>query len=145
MRTVQIYSPKDTGFLGIEPQLNFPHPLGQEWKNMDTGLVALGPGDTVAWCGGLWPGWKLALILAKPKPLFAGTWLGSSCIGCGSPSSRPGSRRFKSSLRELAHIRAPRQKTSLPKRSGLKELKPNVLIYKDAIPSGLTKTVRIEW
>ena len=49
MRTIQIYSPKDAGFVAIEPQLNFPDPLGQEWKSMNTGLVTLEPGDTVAW------------------------------------------------------------------------------------------------
>jgi galactose mutarotase-like enzyme len=49
MRTIQIYSPKDAAFVAIEPQFNFPDPLGHEWKSMNTGLVTLEPGDTVNW------------------------------------------------------------------------------------------------
>ncbi|HEV2483958.1 MAG TPA: aldose 1-epimerase [Terracidiphilus sp.] len=59
MRTVQIYSPKDAGFVAIEPQFNFPDPLGQEWKDMNTGLVTLEPGATAMW--------HVRLELFRPK------------------------------------------------------------------------------
>ena len=49
VHTIQIYSPKDAGFVAIEPQINFPHPLGKEWKNVDTGLVTIEPGATAVW------------------------------------------------------------------------------------------------
>jgi galactose mutarotase-like enzyme len=59
MHTVQVYSPKDAGFVAIEPQFNFPDPLGQEWKNINTGLVTLDPGATAAW--------HVRLELFRPK------------------------------------------------------------------------------
>jgi aldose 1-epimerase len=59
MHTVQVYSPKDAGFVAIEPQFNFPDPLGQEWKNMNTGLVTLDPGATAVW--------HVRLELFRPK------------------------------------------------------------------------------
>jgi aldose 1-epimerase len=59
MRTVQIYSPKDAEFIAIEPQFSLPHPLGQEWKDMNTGLVTLEPGATAVW--------HVRLELFRPK------------------------------------------------------------------------------
>lgn len=49
IHTIQVYSPKDSSFVAIEPQLNFPDPLGDEWKGMDTGLATLQPGASVVW------------------------------------------------------------------------------------------------
>ncbi len=63
MRTIQIYSPKNAPFVAIEPQFNFPDPLGHEWKSMNSGLVTLEPGDTVAW--------HVRLELFKPRALRA--------------------------------------------------------------------------
>ncbi len=49
IRTVQIYSSKDAPFVAIEPQFNFPDPLGKEWKGMNTGLMTLSPGKSAVW------------------------------------------------------------------------------------------------
>ncbi len=49
IHTVHLYSPKDGGFAAIEEQFNFQDPFGKEWKGMDTGMVALEPGESVTW------------------------------------------------------------------------------------------------
>ncbi|HTZ56482.1 MAG TPA: aldose 1-epimerase [Acidobacteriaceae bacterium] len=49
IRTVQVYSPKNTTFVAIEPQFNYVDPFGKEWKGMDTGMVTLRPGQSVTW------------------------------------------------------------------------------------------------
>jgi aldose 1-epimerase len=49
IQTVQIYSPKSDSFVAIEDQFNYPDPWGAEWKGMDTGMVPLGPGQSVTW------------------------------------------------------------------------------------------------
>jgi len=49
INTVHLYSPKNGGFAAIEEQFNFQDPFGKEWKGMDTGMVALGVGESVVW------------------------------------------------------------------------------------------------
>jgi aldose 1-epimerase len=49
INTVHLYSPKNNTFAAIEEQYNFQDPFGEEWKGMDTGLVALRPGELTTW------------------------------------------------------------------------------------------------
>jgi aldose 1-epimerase len=49
IKTVHLYSPKNNTFAAIEEQFNFQDPFGEEWKGMDTGMVALRPGESVTW------------------------------------------------------------------------------------------------
>jgi galactose mutarotase-like enzyme len=49
IKTVHLYSPKNNSFAAIEEQFNFQDPFGKEWKGMDTGMVALKPGESVMW------------------------------------------------------------------------------------------------
>lgn len=58
IKTVQVYSPKPTTFVAVEPQFNYVDPFGSEWKGMDTGMVTLRPGQSVTW--------KVRLALFKP-------------------------------------------------------------------------------
>jgi aldose 1-epimerase len=58
IHTIQVYSPKDGSFIAVEPQTNFPDPLGKEWGDMDTGFRTLQHGESVTW--------KVRLELFKP-------------------------------------------------------------------------------
>jgi aldose 1-epimerase len=49
IQTLQVYSPKNSAFVAIEDQFNYPDPWGAEWKDIDTGMVALRPGQSVTW------------------------------------------------------------------------------------------------
>jgi galactose mutarotase-like enzyme len=49
IKTMQVYSPLDKDFVAIEPQFNFPDPYGSEWKNTNTGMVLLKPGESTTW------------------------------------------------------------------------------------------------
>jgi aldose 1-epimerase len=49
IHTIQVYSPQQSSFVAIEPQFNFPDPLGSEWKDMDTGLATVEPGHSATW------------------------------------------------------------------------------------------------
>lgn len=49
IKTITVYAPKDRAFAAIEPQINFPDPFGKEWKDMDTGMVVLEPGQSATW------------------------------------------------------------------------------------------------
>lgn len=49
IKTITVYAPKDRAAVAIEPQINFPDPFGKEWKEMDTGMVILQPGQSVTW------------------------------------------------------------------------------------------------
>jgi galactose mutarotase-like enzyme len=60
IKTMTVYAPKDRAAVAIEPQLNFPDPFGKQWKNMDTGMVTLQPGQSVTWKV------RLELISAQP-------------------------------------------------------------------------------
>jgi aldose 1-epimerase len=46
IQTIHVYSLKNSTFAAIEEQFNF---FGAEWKEMDTGMVPLEPGDNVTW------------------------------------------------------------------------------------------------
>jgi aldose 1-epimerase len=59
IKTVHVYSPKNNTFVAIEEQFNFQDPFGREWKGMDTGMVALQPGESVTW--------RVRLELFTPK------------------------------------------------------------------------------
>jgi aldose 1-epimerase len=58
IKTVQIYSPQGREFVAVEEQFNFVDPFGKEWKEMDTGMVTLHPGESTTW--------KLRLHLFTP-------------------------------------------------------------------------------
>jgi len=49
IRTVQAYAPPTKQFVAIEEQFNFGDPFGKEWGSMNTGMVTLEPGNSVAW------------------------------------------------------------------------------------------------
>jgi len=49
IQTVQIYSPQGRNFVAVEDQFNYVDPFGSEWKGIDTGMVALAPGQSVSW------------------------------------------------------------------------------------------------
>lgn len=49
IKTVQAYAPPTKEFVAIEEQFNFGDPFGKEWRGMDTGMVALKPGQSVTW------------------------------------------------------------------------------------------------
>jgi galactose mutarotase-like enzyme len=49
IKSIQVYSPPDKNFVALEPQFNLPDPYGSEWKNTDTGMVLLQPGQSVSW------------------------------------------------------------------------------------------------
>ena len=49
IRSMQVYSPPDKDFVAIEPQFNLPDPYGSEWKDANTGMVLLKPGESTTW------------------------------------------------------------------------------------------------
>lgn len=49
IRTIQVYSPKETTFVAVEDQFNYVDPFGKQWKGMDTGMVTLRPGQSATW------------------------------------------------------------------------------------------------
>jgi galactose mutarotase-like enzyme len=49
IRAIQVYSPVNKSFIALEPQFNYGDPFGKEWKNSDTGMVTLSPGESVTW------------------------------------------------------------------------------------------------
>ena len=49
IKSIQVYSPLDKSFVAIEPQFNLPDPYGSEWKNANTGMVLLKPGESTTW------------------------------------------------------------------------------------------------
>jgi aldose 1-epimerase len=49
IKSIQVYSPPDKSFVAIEPQFNLPDPYGSEWKDADTGMVLLKPGESTTW------------------------------------------------------------------------------------------------
>jgi aldose 1-epimerase len=49
IQTLHLWSAKDDTFCAIEEQYNYMDPFGPEWKDMDTGLVTLKPGESTQW------------------------------------------------------------------------------------------------
>lgn len=49
IKTVQVYSPQGKNFVAVEDQFNFVDPFGKEWKEMNTGMVTLHPGQSTTW------------------------------------------------------------------------------------------------
>jgi galactose mutarotase-like enzyme len=49
IKAIQAYAPPAKQFVAIEEQFNFGDPFGKEWKNIDTGMVTLKPGQSVTW------------------------------------------------------------------------------------------------
>ena len=49
IKTVQFYAPKDKPFVALEEQFNFGDPFSKVWKEMDTGMVTLAPGQSTTW------------------------------------------------------------------------------------------------
>jgi aldose 1-epimerase len=49
IQTLHLWSAKDDTFCAIEEQYNYMDPFGPQWKDMDTGLVTLKPGESTEW------------------------------------------------------------------------------------------------
>jgi len=50
IRAMCVTAPESANFVSIDPQFNYPDPLGPEWtKESDTGMVVLGPGQSTRW------------------------------------------------------------------------------------------------
>jgi aldose 1-epimerase len=50
VKAVQVYAPPDQAFVVVEPQFNLADPFGAAWPaDVDTGMVRLAPGDSVAY------------------------------------------------------------------------------------------------
>ncbi len=50
IKAMRVAAPANEDYVSIEPQFNFPDPLGREWaKDADTGMVVLQPGKTTEW------------------------------------------------------------------------------------------------
>jgi aldose 1-epimerase len=49
IKSIQVYAPPGKNFVAIEPQFNLPDPYSKDWGNTDTGMVLLGPGQSVYW------------------------------------------------------------------------------------------------
>jgi aldose 1-epimerase len=59
IKSIQVYSPLDKDFVAVEPQFNLPDPYGKEWKDTNTGMVLLKPGQSTTW--------RVRLELFKPE------------------------------------------------------------------------------
>lgn len=47
LRAIQVYAPPDSGFIALEPQLNWVDPFGTQWgPDVDTGMAILQPGES---------------------------------------------------------------------------------------------------
>jgi len=49
IKTAQFYAPKDKPFVALEEQYNFGDPFSSVWKDMNTGMVTLTPGQSTTW------------------------------------------------------------------------------------------------
>ena len=49
IQAIQVYSPVNKSFVALEPQFNYGDPFGKEWKDSNTGMVTLAPGESVTW------------------------------------------------------------------------------------------------
>ena len=50
IKAMCVAAPAHGDFVSIDPQFNYPDPLGREWdKDVDTGLVVLQPGQSTQW------------------------------------------------------------------------------------------------
>lgn len=50
IKAIRVYAPSNAGFVSINPTMNYDDPFGREWpKDEDTGMVILGPGQSVQW------------------------------------------------------------------------------------------------
>jgi aldose 1-epimerase len=50
IKAMHVVAPADGDYVSIEPQFNYPDPLGREWgKETDAGMVVLQPGQSTEW------------------------------------------------------------------------------------------------
>ncbi len=50
IKSVQVYAPPEQSYVVVEPQFNLADPYNRKvWRNVDTGMVSLEPGQSVAW------------------------------------------------------------------------------------------------
>ena len=50
IKAIHVFSPSNSEFVSISPQMNYDDALGREWPmHEDTGMVQLSPGQTVEW------------------------------------------------------------------------------------------------
>jgi len=50
IKALRVYAPANANFVSIDPMTNYDDPFGREWpKDEDTGMVVLGPGQSVQW------------------------------------------------------------------------------------------------
>jgi galactose mutarotase-like enzyme len=65
VRAFQVYAPPRERFVALEPQLNWPDPFGPQWApGIDTGMVILQPGESVAYSA------RLELFTPSLEPRF---------------------------------------------------------------------------
>jgi galactose mutarotase-like enzyme len=49
IKSIQVYAPPNKNFVALEPQFNLPDPYSKDWRNTDTGMVLLQPGQSTYW------------------------------------------------------------------------------------------------
>ena len=50
IKAMRVMAPANGDYVSIEPQFNYPDPLGREWgRDTDTGMVVLQPGQSTQW------------------------------------------------------------------------------------------------
>jgi aldose 1-epimerase len=50
VRAIQVYSPKEKGFIVVEPQFNWADPFGAQWRpDVNTGMALLAPEESVVY------------------------------------------------------------------------------------------------
>ncbi|HYG26004.1 MAG TPA: aldose 1-epimerase [Caulobacteraceae bacterium] len=49
VKAFQVYAPPDKGFVVVEPQFNWADPFNPVWKDADTGMAVLRPGERIAY------------------------------------------------------------------------------------------------
>ncbi len=49
IKSVQVYAPLQKNFVAVEPQFNLVDPYSKVWRNRDTGMAELQPGESVSW------------------------------------------------------------------------------------------------
>jgi aldose 1-epimerase len=59
IQSIQVYAPPQKNFVAIEPQFNLPDPYNKSWRDTNTGMVLLKPGQSVSW--------RVRLELFTPK------------------------------------------------------------------------------
>jgi aldose 1-epimerase len=49
VHVIHVYAVPERSCVALEPQFNYPNPYGEEWGDLDTGMVSLAPGESVSY------------------------------------------------------------------------------------------------